>query len=61
MLILEAKVVAQRFVKVLENKRSEKRMKLYHVHDEVDEKNETLLSTIIRCWPRKSVKKRCLR
>jgi len=46
MLNLEAKVVAQRSVKDLEKKRSEKRMKLYQAQDEVDEKKETLLSTI---------------
>ena len=46
MLNLEVKVVAQRFVKDLEKKRSEKRMKLYQAQDEVDEKKETLLSTI---------------
>lgn len=46
MLNLEAKVVAQRSVKDLEKKRSEKRMKLFQAQDEVDEKKETLLSTI---------------
>lgn len=46
MLNLEAKVVAQRAVKELEKKRSDKRMKLYQAQDEVDEKKETLLSTI---------------
>lgn len=46
MLNLEAKVVAQRSVKDLEKKRSEKRMKLYQAQDEVDEKKETLLSAI---------------
>jgi len=30
----------------LEKKRSEKRLKLYQAQDEVDEKKETLLSTI---------------
>ena len=46
MLNLEAKIAAQRIVKDLEKKRSEKRMKLYQAQDEVDNKKETLLSTI---------------
>ncbi|MDD2426086.1 MAG: SNF2-related protein [Bacteroidales bacterium] len=46
MLNLEAKIVAQRSVKDLEKRRTEKRMKLYQAQDEIDEKKETLLSNI---------------
>ena len=46
MLNLEAKVVAQRAVKELEKRRSDKRMKLYQAQDEVDEQKEALLSKI---------------
>ena len=43
---LAQKVVAQRAIKELEKKRSEKRMTLYEAQDEVDEKKETLLSNV---------------
>ena len=46
MLNLESKVRAQRRIKELEKKRSEKRMKLYEAQDEVDEKKENLLNEI---------------
>lgn len=46
MLNLAQKVSAQRVVKELEKKRSEKRMSLYEAQDEVDEKKETLLSNV---------------
>ncbi len=41
---LDEKVKAQRTIKELENKRSEKRRRLYLAQDEVDEKKENLLS-----------------
>lgn len=43
---LAEKIVAQRLVKELEKRRSEKRMKLYEAQDEVDDKKETLLSNV---------------
>ena len=46
MLNLTAKVKAQRVIKELEKKRSEKRMKLYEAQDEVDYKKENLLDHI---------------
>jgi hypothetical protein len=46
MLNLEEKVVEKRSVNDLEKKRSGKRMKFYQAQDEVDEKKETLMSTI---------------
>ena len=46
MLNLAQKVTAQRLVKELEKKRSEKRMTLYEAQDEVDDKKETLLSNV---------------
>lgn len=46
MLNLESKVKAQRTIKELEKKRSEKRMKLYQAQDEVDDKKEKLLDEI---------------
>jgi len=46
MLNLEMKVKAQRVIKELEKKRSEKRQMLFSAQDEIDEKKETLLSDI---------------
>ncbi|MCU0351572.1 MAG: hypothetical protein MUF43_12220, partial [Flavobacterium sp.] len=46
MLNLDAKVKAQRQIKELEKKRSEKRQTLFEAQDEIDEKKETLLSDI---------------
>jgi hypothetical protein len=46
MLNLEAKVKAQRVIKDLEKKRSEKRRSLYEAQDEIDEKKEILLSDV---------------
>jgi ERCC4-related helicase len=43
---LEAKVQAQRLIKDLERKRSEKRQTLYAAQDEIDDKKEKLLSDI---------------
>lgn len=43
---LADKIAAQRLVKELEKRRSEKRMKLYEAQDEVDDKKETLLSSV---------------
>lgn len=43
---LEAKVKAQRAIKDLESKRSEKRKRLFLAQDEVDERKENLLSEI---------------
>jgi ERCC4-related helicase len=43
---LEAKVKAQRQIKELEKKRSEKRQTLFAAQDEIDDKKETLLSDI---------------
>ena len=43
---LEAKVKAQRHIKELEKKRSEKRQTLFSAQDEIDTKKETLLSGI---------------
>jgi superfamily II DNA or RNA helicase len=46
MLNLEAKVKAQRVIKELEKKRSDKRRSLYEAQDEIDEKKEALLSDV---------------
>lgn len=46
LLNLEAKVKAQRAIKELEKKRSEKRQTLFAAQDEIDDKKETLLSDI---------------
>ena len=46
MLQLEAKVKAQRIIKDLEKKRSEKRQHLYEAQDLIDERKETLLDEI---------------
>lgn len=43
---LEDKVVAQRAIKELEKRRSEKRMKLYESQDEVDNKKDALLTQV---------------
>ncbi len=43
---LETKVAAQRLIKDLERKRSEKRQTLYTAQDEIDDKKENLLSDI---------------
>ncbi|MGL5981563.1 MAG: SNF2-related protein [Phocaeicola sp.] len=43
---LADKIAAQRFVKELEKRRSEKRMKLYEAQDEVDDRKEMLLSNV---------------
>lgn len=53
MLNLDAKVVAQHSVKDLEKKRSEKQMKLYQAQEKVDEKKETLFSTIEKMLAKK--------
>jgi len=45
-LSLEAKVKAQRHIKELEKKRSEKRQTLFSAQDEIDEKKENLLSDV---------------
>lgn len=45
-LSLEAKVKAQRHIKELEKKRSEKRQTLFSAQDEIDEKKESLLSDV---------------
>lgn len=46
LLNLEAKVKAQRLIKELEKKRSEKRQVLFTAQDDIDEKKENLLSDI---------------
>ncbi len=46
MLNLEAKVKAQRQIKELEKKRSEKRQTLFEAQDQIDDKKETLLTDI---------------
>ena len=46
MLQLEAKVKAQRAIKDLEKKRSEKRQHLYEAQDSIDERKENLLDDI---------------
>ena len=43
---LEAKVKAQRIIKEMEKKRSEKRQTLYHSQDEIDTKKDELLTEI---------------
>ncbi len=43
---LEEKVCLQRIIKDLKKSRSEKRLNLYHVQDEVDAKKETLLGKV---------------
>lgn len=43
---LEQKVKAQRIVKDLERKRSERQMNLYHAQDEIEDKKDTLLDDI---------------
>jgi hypothetical protein len=48
MMNLEAKVKAQRLIKELEKKRSEKRKTLYAAQDDIDEKKDDLLSDIER-------------
>ena len=46
MMNLELKVKAQRHIKELEKKRSEKRMSLYEAQDLIDQKKEDLLTDI---------------
>jgi hypothetical protein len=46
MLNLDAKVKAQRQIKELEKKRSEKRQTLFEAQDQIDDKKETLLTDI---------------
>jgi hypothetical protein len=46
MMNLEAKVKAQRFIKEMEKKRSEKRQTLFSAQDEIDNRKEDLLSDI---------------
>lgn len=46
MMNLEAKVKAQRHIKELEKKRSEKRQKLFIAQDEIDERKDVLLTDI---------------
>jgi hypothetical protein len=46
LLNLESKVKAQRFIKDLEKKRSDKRQVLFSAQDDIDEKKETLLTDI---------------
>ena len=46
MMNLEAKVKAQRTIKEMEKKRSEKRQTLYHSQDEIDTKKDDLLTEI---------------
>ena len=46
LLNLEAKVKAQRVIKELEKKRSEKRQVLFSAQDDIDEKKENLLTDI---------------
>lgn len=48
MMDLEEKVKAQRFIKDLEKKRSEKRQTLFEAQDQIDEKKEDLLTDIER-------------
>jgi hypothetical protein len=48
LLNLEAKVKAQRYIKDLEKKRSEKRQVLFSAQDDIDEKKENLLTDIER-------------
>ena len=43
---LDEKVRIQRLIKDLEKKRSEKRLNLFQVQDEVDSNKETLLSKV---------------
>ena len=43
---LELKVKSQREIKELENKRSDKRKRLFQAQDEIDERKENLLSEI---------------
>jgi len=46
MMNLEAKVKAQRAIKEMEKKRSEKRQSLFVAQDQIDKKKDTLLTTI---------------
>lgn len=46
MILLEEKVRAQRLVKDLEKRRSEKRRNLFEAQDEVDAKKESLLDEV---------------
>jgi hypothetical protein len=46
MLILDTKVKAQRVIKELEKRRSDKRRSLYEAQDEIDDKKEILLSDV---------------
>ena len=48
LLNLEAKVKAQRYIKDLEKKRSEKSQVLFSAQDDIDEKKENLLTDIER-------------
>jgi hypothetical protein len=48
MLNLEAKVKAQRAIKDLEKKRSEKRQHLFEAQDTIDDRKESLLNEIER-------------
>ena len=48
MLNLEAKVKAQRAIKDLEKKRSEKRQHLFEAQDTIDDRKENLLDEIER-------------
>ena len=48
MLLLETKVKAQREIKTLEKKRSEKRQHLFEAQDTIDERKEKLLDEIER-------------
>lgn len=52
-LTLIEKVAAQRIVKDMEKRRSQKRMKLYEAQDEVDAKKETLLANVERMLAQK--------
>lgn len=56
-LSLEAKVKAQRHIKELEKKRSEKRQTLFSAQDEIDEKKENLLSDVEKKLNQKVVQK----
>ena len=48
MLNLEAKVKAQRAIKDLEKKRSEKRQHLFEAQDTIDDRKENLLNEVER-------------
>ena len=53
---LDEKVSAQRAIKELEKKRTEKRQNLYEAQDEIDEKKDMLLDKIEKMLKQKIIK-----